>query len=208
MALEDDIRTVLADAADRGRPDMTKAELDSLAIDLARKLRPLLIGEPTVETRGGRRVHLQTSRPTDRQMQTLVLLADGLDLVGVAEALGLTRQSIHDHIRRLARRFDVPVDVCQVVNAGFALGWLPVPEKRADLDLDLRDLTTLGLIASGRQAEIGAVTGLSPYRVRSQRARLMRDLGALSDAGLVAAGWRAGLLPVAPRAEVTGASSP
>lgn len=205
-ALEDSIRAVLLDAADRGQPDMTPREAEALAVQLARKLRPQLLGEPAVAGRpGGSRS--KAEEPTRRHVEALEMLADGGDVYAIAAAFGIGRSTVYHHLRALAKRWGLPVDVCVLVNAGFERGWLALPRELPELTLDARGLTALGLIAAGRGLEIGDVLGLSSVRVGSLRKRLMAELGAASDAGLVAAGWRAGLLPVAPRPEVTGAST-
>jgi DNA-binding CsgD family transcriptional regulator len=200
-ALEDLIRTELLDAADEGIPDMTPREVQALTVRLARKLRPLLLGEAAIVD-ATRKVRRRDGRPTERQLQALLLLADSADTAAVAAALRVSRPTVHDHLRRLADRFGVAASHCVLVDAGFALGWLPLPDEKPVVDLDAQDISMLGLLAAGRADELEEALGCSTARVLSRKARLMRELGAGTDAGLVAAGWRAGVLPVAPAVEV------
>lgn len=193
MALEDLIREEILDAADCGEPDMTSPEAEALVARLARRLRPLFLGQESTTL-----VRFKAEEPTRRQLQILEMLADSRTPSWIASALGLCRGTVRDHVRALARRWDVSVDPCVLVNAAFERHWLAVSAVRPVVSVDPGGVAALGLIAAGRELEIGVVLGLSEDQVASQRTLLMLGLGASTDAGLVAAAWRAGLLPVAP----------
>lgn len=200
-ALEDLIRGELLDAAEQGKPDMTPREVEVLTLRLARTLRPLVIAEPR-NVDASRKQRARSDRPTDRQLQALLLLADSAGSKSMCGAMRISRSTLHDHFRRLASGWGVVMSPVALVGAGFERGWLPLPEVRPVVEVGSRELTLLGLIAADRASEAEDVLGCSTARVVALRAELLRVLGAGSDAGLVAAGWRAGLLPIAPVAAV------
>ena len=61
--------------------------------------------------------------PTQRQMEVLRLLAQGLTDDEVARALGLSRQSVKNHKTELFRRMKVH----SKVEAFIVMGWLRLP---------------------------------------------------------------------------------
>lgn len=197
--LEAAIHDLLEDAADAGEPDMTRPELESLTLRLARGLRPLLLAPTATPGHpGGQPTRLRDpGEATPREVQILAMVADGGTSEDIAKVFAIKADTVRGHLARLSRRWGV-VTSAALVDAGFWRGLLPVPRVGVSVGaLSGRELEVLGLLASGLGSDAIAERLVISQATVQNHARMLRaKLGARSKAHAVAQAWRSGLLPV------------
>jgi DNA-binding NarL/FixJ family response regulator len=143
---------------------------------------------------------------SQRQLQVLQAMADGLGRAEIAGRLGISVHSVHTHVRLLFRQLDAH-SRSQAVALGYRYGYLipgggglePERQVRADDEpaatLPPRQLAVIMGLARGlSDAEIAQRIGVRPEAVPAILKQIRAGLGRYNRAGLVGLAYRLGIL--------------
>lgn len=111
--------------------------------------------------------HVSFGRPpSDRELEVVALVAEGLSNVAIGQRLFLSDVTVKSHLRNVGRKFGVG-DRAGIVGVAFRSGLLKVPVGADPLTAEL--LTVARAVAAGRPAEEFAARAVRAVRIADAR---------------------------------------